>query len=381
MAPAFFFAAAANAVLSFAGALFLHLPGFLQELGAGEARIGRIMAAQAVGAIVAWPFVGRAMDTRGRRVVIRLGVALFVAASGMYLLVHSLGPLVYAIRLLDGVASIMWYTALFTYAADLVPQQRRTEGLALFGVSGLVPIGIGAQSGDVILANAAYRELFLTALALAAAGSILCLPLPETAAARAGAARRRQITATILQPNLIPVWLATFTFFIAVLALFSFMKTFVIATGMGTVGRFFMTYAGTAVALRIGLGWVPDRIGAERMAGISMGCYASGFVALSLAHSSTQVIAAGVLCGVGHGYAFPVLLSLVVGRARPEERGVATAFFTTLDWASLFIAGPLVGYAIETNGYSVTFAGIAVLLAAGIIGFYVLDKRHVRIDG
>ena len=337
------------------------------------------MAAQAVGAIVAWAFVGRAMDTRGRRVVIRAGVVLYVVAAGMYLYVDRLGPLVYAVRLVDGVASIMWYTALFTYAADLVPDHRRTEGLALFGVSGLVPIGVGAQAGDLILANAAYRELFLSAFGLAAAGSILCLPLPETAALRAQAAvPRRSITATIVQRNLLPVWLATFAFFVAVLALFSFMKTFVIATGMGTVGRFFMIYAGTAVALRIGLGWVPDRLGAERMAGIAMSCYASGFIALALARSSSQVVAAGVLCGAGHGYAFPVLLSLVVARARPEERGVATAFFTTLDWASLFVAGPLVGYAIETTGYSMTFAGVALLLAAGIALFYALDERDER---
>jgi MFS family permease len=80
----------------------VHFPGFLQQLGAGEAQIGRIMAAQALGAILAWPLAGRVMDTSGRQIVILGGVALFVVVAGMYLSIGALGPYVYVVRLLDG---------------------------------------------------------------------------------------------------------------------------------------------------------------------------------------------------------------------------------------------------------------------------------------
>jgi MFS family permease len=376
---AFVLAALANAMVSLAGSLFVHFPGFLQQLGAGEAQIGRIMAAQALGAILAWPLVGRAMDARGRRAVILAGVALFVGVVGLYFSIHALGPGVYAVRLLDGVAAMMWYTALFTYAADLVPAQRRTEGLALFGVSGLVPVSLGAQLGDVILAYATYRELFLAALGSAVLGLILCLPLPDVRPVHSErSVPPRSVVATALQRNLLPVWLAALAFFIAVLALFSFMKTFVTTTGTGSVGSFFSAYAAMAVALRIVLGWLPDRLGARRMLGVAMSCYAFGFVALSLARTPGHVLAAGLLCGAGHGYAFPVLLSLVVARARQEERGVATAFFTALDWLGLLLAGPVVGYVIERAGYGVAFMCLALLLAVGIGGFYSLDRGRGR---
>ena len=374
---AFVLAALANAMLSFAGSLFIHLPGFLQQLGAGEAHIGRLMAAQALGAILAWPLVGRVMDARGRRVVILAGVALFVAVVGLYLSIHELGPRLYGVRLLDGVAAMMWYTALFTYAADLVPAQRRTEGLAIFGVSGLVPIGLGAESGDVILAYATYRELFLGALGFAVLGLIVCLPLRDVRPVHSEqGVPPRSVLATVAQRNLLPVWLAAFTFFMAVLALFSFMKTFVITTGIGSVGTFFGAYAAMAVSLRIFLGWVPDHLGARRMLGIAMSCYASGFVVLSLAHTPGHALAAALLCGAGHGYTFPVLLSLVVVRARPHERGAATAFFTALDWLGLLLAGPVVGYVIERTGYGMSFMGLALLLAMGIGVFYGLDRGH-----
>jgi MFS family permease len=374
---AFVLAALANALLNLAAFLFVHLPGLLQQFGAGEAQIGRIMAGQSIGAIIAWPFVGRAMDVRGRRVVMLCGVTLFLGVVGLYLMLDGLGPYIYAVRVLDGAALIMWYTALFTYAADLVPAHRRTEGLAIFGISGLIPLGLGAQTGDVILAYATYRDLFVVALGLVVLGLAACLPLRDVPTVHADApVAPRRLLSTAAQPNLVPVWLAALAFFIGVAALFAFMKTFVGATGAGTVGSFFGSYAVVAVALRVFAGRLPDRLGARRMLGAAMAAYAAGLVVLSLPPTPGSVVAAGLLCGAGHGYTFPVLFSLVVERARPQERGAAAAFFTMLDWLSLLVAGPVVGYSIERNGYALSFLNLAVVMAVGVAGFYTLDRRR-----
>ena len=370
-------AATANAILSLSGSLFVHLPGFLQQIGAGEGEIGRIMAMQAIGAILVWPLVGTVMDTRGRRVVILGGVALFVVTVGSYLSVSTLGPRIYAVRLIDGAAWTMWYTALFTYAADLVPERRRAEGLAVFGVSGLIPLGLGAFSGDVILAHAGFREMFIGALALAVLGFILCLPLRDVPPVRTEhVVRPRGILRTASERHLLSVWLAAFTFFVGVVVVFTFVKTFIVATGIGSMGRFFGAYATTAVLLRVFLGWLPDRLGARRMVGIAMSCYACGFIALAWADTPFDVLVAGFLLGAGHGYAFPVLLSLVVTRSPDRERGAATAFFMALDWLSLLLAGPIVGYAIERIGYGQSFLGVGLTIALGTGVFYVLDHRR-----
>ena len=378
----FVLAALANALLNLAAFLFVHLPGFLQQFGAGEAQIGRIMAGQSIGAIIAWPFVGRAMDVRGRRVVMLGGVMLFLLVVGLYLTIDGLGPYVYAVRVLDGAALIMWYTALFTYAADLVPAHRRTEGLAIFGVSGLIPIGLGAQTGDVILAYATYRDLFIVALGLVVVGFALCLPLRDVPTDHVDASVAPQsLLSTAAQPNLVPVWLAALAFFIGVAALFAFMKTFVGATAAGTVGSFFGSYAVVAVALRVFAGRLPDRLGTRRTLGAAMAAYAAGFVVLSLPPTPGSVVAAGLLCGAGHGYTFPVLFSLVVERARPQERGAAAAFFTMLDWLSLLVAGPVVGYSIERNGYALSFLSLALVVSVGMAGFYALDRRRPTTAG
>jgi MFS family permease len=374
----FILAALANLLLTLAAFMFVHLPGFLRELGAGEAEIGRIMAVQSLGAVVAWPLVGRVTDRHGRRIVILTGVGLFAIAIGLYLAIDEIGPAVYGVRFVDGAAFTMWYTALFTYAADLVPASRRTEGLAIFGVSGLIPIGLGAYVGDRILASAAYHDLFVGALGFSLGGLLVCLPLQDVAVTRPGTTGApRGVLATAAQRNLLAIWLAAIAFFIAALALVSFMKTFVIAARVGSVGGFFGVYSATAVLLRLFLGQLPDRLGARAMLGMAMASFASGLMVLSVAQTPAHVLVAGLLCGAGHGYTFPVLFSLVVTRSRPQERGAATAFFTTLNWLGFLVAGPLLGWLIERSGYRTFFVLLALLLALGLSLFYALDRRSV----
>ena len=142
--PALALAFAANFLHGTGFNLFLNLPGFLTDLGATKTEIGVIWSITAAAAIVSRPSVGRAMDLRGRRVVFLTGGVLNVVVCGLYVTVESIGPWVGLIRVLHGVAEAMLFSSLFTYAADRIPISRRTEGIALFGISGLLPISVGA---------------------------------------------------------------------------------------------------------------------------------------------------------------------------------------------------------------------------------------------
>ena len=61
---------AANTFMELAWSLFLHFPGYLQDLGADEVQIGILVGVTALASIVIRPWIGQAMDVRGRRQVI-----------------------------------------------------------------------------------------------------------------------------------------------------------------------------------------------------------------------------------------------------------------------------------------------------------------------
>ena len=371
----------ANLLQGLAFNLFLHFPGYLKGLGASELQIGLISGLTAVAAIALRPPTGRAMDRRGRRVVILVGGCVNVVAVSLYLSVASIGPWLYFVRIVHGLAEALLFSSLFTYAADHVPAARRTQGLALFGVSGMLPISLAGTFGDWLLPRYGYSALFLCSLGLAAASLLCSLPLRDGPRPQALPGVRLGFRAALGQRDLLPLWFLGTSFSVALTAFFVFIKTFVDTTGIGTVGGFFTAYTSSALALRLVLGWLPDRAGPKRVLVGALLALMIGFVALARARTGFDVNLAGFLCGIGHGFTFPILFGLVVGRAPEANRGASLAIFTALFDLGLLLGGPAFGAVIERFGYTVMFRAGAALTGLGLGVFLLWESRLARARG
>lgn len=355
--------------------LFVHFPAFLEDLGASEVEIGLLIGATALSAILVRPEIGKAMDRRGRRPLIILGGVLNVAVLLLYLTITGLGPWIYAVRILHGLAQAALFAAVFTYAADIVPDENRTQGLALFGISGMLPIAIGGVIGDILLTHWTFDVVFLTSAGLAVVALVLSLPLTESVTP-AGRSVEISFLGSLWQRDLTPLWWMTIVFSLSLSAYFTFLRTFVDETGIGSVGGFFAAYSIVAIVLRITTGWLPDRIGAKRVLYPSLGLFAAGFVLLATAGSSGAVLLAGALCGAGHGYAFPILYALAFGRADSRNRGSASAIFTGLFDVGALVGGPAFGVLIAVFSYRVMFLSAAAWIVVGGLVFAVWDRAR-----
>ena len=371
--PAFVLVWIANLLQVMAFFMFIHLPGHLSDLGADEVQIGIVIGTAAFSSILLRPTVGRQMDRRGRRPVILAGNIVNVAAVALYLTVDSLGPQIYVVRALHGIGEASLFTALATYAADIIPVSRRTQGLALFGVSGLLPLGLGGLAGDLLLRVGDYDLLFAVATGFAAAALLASLPLAEPPV-EGGVRKSSPLTATLRRETLLPLWWITFVFSAALTAYFTFIKTYVEETGVGSVGVFFSVYVAVAIVLRVVAGWIPERFGESRVLHAAIFSLAAGFLVLALFPSWTGVVVAGLLSGAGHAYLYPILYSMVITRAHPRERGTAMAIFTGVFDVGMLMGNPALGLIIITGGYGVMFGAAAAWLVAGAAIFARWDR-------
>jgi MFS family permease len=366
----------ANMAQGMAFTMFLHFPGFLRGLGADEVEIGLIVGLTAVASIAVRPSVGRAMDERGRRPVILFGNFVNVAVLALYLTVGQLGVWLYAVRIIHGFAEALLFTALFTYGADQVPVSRRTEGIALFGISGMLPIALGGVLGDVVLARWDFDVFFVVVLGFGILSLLLSLPLPESRIAGQPGERPQRFLASLTQRNLLPLWWITLVFSLALTAYFTFLKTFVIDTGIGSVGLFFSAYAATAIGLRLFAAWLPDRVGPKRVLYPALGSMVLGFVVLASASGAGAIAVAGILCGAGHGYAFPIVMGMVVSRATDADRGSAMAIFTGLFDVGALLGGPAFGAIIRFGSYSSMFLTAAGWMLIGGLAYALWDRSN-----
>jgi MFS family permease len=355
---------------------YLHWPGWLERRGAGEVLIGILVAVMSVAAIAARPLIGRMMDTRGRRLVMIVGGLLHVITPALYLAIDTLPgivwPAIAGVRVVHGFAQAAVFSVFFTYAADIVPASRRAEGIALYGISGMIPMALGGLLGDLVIVDGDYRVLFTITGVCALAGTLLSLPLPET---RRGGPSRSFFAAASAR-ELRPLWFVGTSFAMGLAAYFVFLKTYLLAAPeLGTMGLFFSVYTVSAVLLRVFFGWVPERVGLIRVLIPSLLLGGAGLAVLALASSQLHLVASAIACGVGHSFAFPIISALVVMRAQPDERGSAIALFTALFDLGVLLGGPSFGLSAKYAGYPATFALAAGIVTTAALVFAVWDRR------
>ncbi|MEA2009273.1 MAG: MFS transporter, partial [Actinomycetota bacterium] len=370
----FLLVSVANFTSGMAYALFLHFSGYLADLGASDTEIGLIYGATAVASIAMRPLLGTVMDRYGRRPVILFGNVLNIVFVLLYLTVSTLGPWVYAVRIGHGVAEAMLFSALFTYGTDVIPKSRRTEGIALFGVSGLLPIGVAGIVGDFVLSIAGFRELFLTAAGFAVITFVLSLPLPERRPTLKPGEAPRGFWRIVTQRDLLPIWWMIGSFSTVLTGYFVFIRRYVDDTGFGSVGLFFSTYVAVAILERIFLGWLPDRVGRKRVLYPSLGILVIGFLVLAGAGSWVGVAIAGAFCGAGHGFIFPILTALLVDRAPETDRGSAMSFFTALFDVGTLVGGPILGAIIDSAGWGPMYVAAGAALGVASVIFWRWDR-------
>lgn len=373
---AFGFAFTTNLLMGLTFALFIHFAGFLVELGATEATIGIIIGVGSIGSLIARPYVGQLMDKIGRRPLIHAGNIINLLSLIALTTVTSITWWIYVLIIVHGIAEAVLFTSIVTYTADIVPESRRTEGMALFGVSGQLPLALGGLLGDFVLRSYPYATLFWVASALAGAALIAGLPLPESKDRQSRPSRGFLVA--IRQRDLSPIWLITATFSVTLISIFTFLKTYIDSSGYGSVGIFFAMYSSVAIGIRLGGRQLPAKFGELRVLTTSLMVMAGGMLILGFATSTWMIALAGATAGLGHGFAFPILNSLVVARSTSEERGSALSGFLSFFPLSALLGAPILGWIIETFGYTTMYSLVAIQLFVVAVGHSRWESHRGR---
>jgi MFS family permease len=356
--------------------LMIHLPGFLESIGATEARIGLIYSAGAVVALALRPLMGRVIDQVGRKRIFLVGAPVLALSSAAWLAVDDVGPSAFAVRMVYTSTEILLFTNLLAFGSDIVPEARRAQGFALLGISGLLPIGLGSLIGDLVVGDGDFDRLFVLAAGLAVMGWLLAWLLPDIASRDPERTVHRGFLHVLAQGDLRPLWLLTCTFAVGIMTLFTFMRTYVDEVGIGSVGLYLGTYAAVAIMVRLFGSSRIDRIGLVRMLAIAGTFVGVQFLVLGVTASIAGLVVAAVLGGLGHGFLFPLITTSLVNRARLEERGTALAIFSGLIDMVYLLGAPIVGILIVASGYPTTFSTVSVVILSGLAGFILWERAR-----
>lgn len=352
------------------------LPVYLDHLGASATTIGAVMASASVSGLLARPAVARALDRWGRKPTLVAGTAVLVAGMALFGAVVEVGPLAVVARMLVGIGTGTLFTGYFALASDIVPAEHRTRGLALFGVSGLVPLVINPIAREAGFEPSELRWLFVALGALVALSLVPLLPVREPPRpAPAQRPTRREVLATLRQPRLRPVWAAVIAFSTLASCFMAFSTVAAEHRGIASPAALWFAYAGGAVAVRLVFGPLADRVGPGRLVPPAFASFAVGCLGIALAESDLAFLAAGFFAGLGHGVGFPVLTSQAVTRTPEVLRGSGLATLTGFWELSALLATPAFGLLADLGSDRAQFSVLAAVAVLGAACWGPLERR------
>lgn len=345
---------------------FFLLPLYIKELGGNEADIGFIMGTFGITSLGAIPLVAFLVDRYGRRRFLIIGYALMFAVSLSYLFVSGISPLVYALRLLQGVSFAFSFTAAGTFVADYIPPQRRAEGLGIFSAFTIASYAIGPSLGEFLIDLEGFRLFFLSVSFFSLASLVLSLFAKDGGFVRSGDRFGLGFFRLIVSRKYLAVLSANVILAGGLGAVLNFVAPYFTSKGLYAY-YFFLTYTITVVAVRVIGGRVSDSLGRMTIALPSMIVMSFALAAMSFVHSPLTAVAISFLFSFGYGFLYPTLSALVIDNARADERGKAMgAFNASYSIGINFLAFPL-GVAARDFGYEGMYVSAAALVFAGFL--------------
>jgi len=355
---------------------FILLPKFLKtELAATPWEIGAVAASFGAATTLVTPFAGVWVDRFGRRSFVSWGALAMVFGSIGFVAVDSMGPLVYALRFLQGAAFSLAFVAGGALVTDQAPPERLGQAIGLYGLTMLSTNAVAPALAESIADQVGWAPAFVAAGVAAAVAFALSFTLREHRAPPEPHEDVPSLWSVVRTRR--ALWYMSISGLggAAFGAMFTFSQPFALDLGMTHVRSFFFAYAAMGILVRLGLGSFVDRAGRAKISVFTLALYAvCVFWMAGLTPETLPWI--GAAFGVAHGLFYPAFNSLVMEGAHELERGKVYAIFIGAFNAGWGVSGIALGAVAEIQGYPTVFlwAGLAVLLALALL----ISAREIR---
>jgi MFS family permease len=355
--------------------LLVTLPLYaVQWLGASKAQVGLLPGLVTITALLARPLAGYAVDRWGRRsfqLVSLLGVA--VCAMG-YGFVPTFAILAMN-RLLYGFAYGVASTASVTVVTDLIPPQRRGEGIGYFGIAQTLGMALGPAVALLVLGDGQFTRLFVVGGGLVLVSVLLVLPVRHLRLIN----RQARLRPTeLFESSVVPIALVVGGMMLGYGSLTSFVTLYAVQLGVSNPGLFFTAQSAGTVLARIGTGAIYDRQGPKNVVGAGLLLLLASYLVLALWRSPLGFYVAAFGTGLGVSAAFPALQAMAISSVPGERRGAANATYLASVDLGIAVGSYLLGVVGQWSGslatmYQVSAATVLVPLA---LFYRVVLPRH-----
>ena len=303
------------------------IPVYLvEELGIEEAHVGIILSSYTIGLMVMRPFSGYLADSFSRKPLYFFSFLAFAVMFSGYIFAATIIAFM-AVRLLQGTFMGLTSVAGNTIAIDVIPSERRGEGMGYYGFMLNISMSLAPLLAVYLYDSHGFHPVVYGGMILAITGvaTVAMIKYPK----REKVKRPSLSLDRFFLKNAIP---AAISYMLCAIP-YGMIVSFVVLYGkdieVSTPGYFFIYMSVGLGIARLISGKLVDRGKIHVVSITSQIILTITFAAFATFHTEIAFFVAAFIIGIGFGVSVPAFQSLFVNVAPNNMRGTATSTFLT----------------------------------------------------
>jgi MFS family permease len=359
--------------------LAVTLPSFvLDQLQGSKQEIGLVTTVFVIAGVIFRPFAGLWFDEKNRKKIIFYSLILFTVSSVLYLMVTSFYMLL-MLRIIHGIAFGIAATATSASAIEIIPEDRKGEGIGYFTLFMSLAMVIGPFLGLTIATHYTFNLLFILCSVFSflafVCGMVTRIPQRLTSIKIA----QTWSWSRFFEAKALPISLAGAVLAFSYGAISTFISVYARALGMEQVASyFFMVFAAVILLSRPFTGKMFDRFGAHVLVYPGIFLFVVGMIWLSQAQTAFVFLFTGGVIGLGFGALVPSFQALAIKSAPSHRRGLATGTYFVLFDTGYGLGSYLLGIVAAKTNYHTMYLIAGLIVACSAFIYYFLHHKKER---
>jgi MFS family permease len=362
--------------------LFPTAPFHILALGGSTFASGLFLGILTYASAFSAPLTGALVDRAGAKEVLVVASVAITAFSIAYAVIPDY-RLMLALVVVHGIFWSGLLTGSGAYITNILPEQRRAEGLAYWGLSTIAAIAVAPPIGFWVF-RFGWRVMCLEAAALNVAMACIAWTLPaqprersepakRRASERAGGAGGTEPPARLIEWRVLVLSFTLFLYSFGYGGATSFTALYADANGVHPKGVFLTTLALAILVTRPMSGRLGDRFGYRRILLPSLAIVAIGLSILIFGGTKRHLVASAIVYGAGFGTAYPVFVGYVLRHVSPNRRGAAFGAILACFDTGIGTGSTTMGWIIGAYGFPAAFGTGTVLCTLSVPYFLIAD--------
>jgi MFS family permease len=352
----------------------------MEEFGLSPSAAGFAAGIFIIGALISRVLAGKFIVPIRYKRMLYIGLVAGLAMSIAYFGINSI-MLLFIIRFFHGAAFGISTTSTATIVSDIIPWQRRGEGIGYYSLSQIMATAIGPFLG-IFLSQLGNYQVIFAACTIAAAIALLMVPMmslsPKEFTADPKEERQPGRIRDFVEIKAVPISMVCLLIYMSYSSLVSFLTVYAKEINLADPARyFFLVYSVVIIISRPVVGRLFDARNENTIMYPAIVIFALGMFLFSQSYYGFMLLSAAVLVGLGFGAIASSAQTIAVKVTSPDRLGLANSTYYMFCDIGMGV-GPLVaGLIIPYTAYRGMYTIVSAIALSCCLLYYLLHGKKV----